>query len=856
MKRNQLVSDMMSTSHGNSIGNHSGTMLVNVGGPVNMLSTNKDSSMVVVCGRTVLKMYSVEETCFSEKLNMRVGRRQGLNLSCADVAWNHINENIIATAATNGHIVVWDLNLTCRNKQVAEFLDHNRTVNRINFHNSEPGRLLSGSQDCTMKMFDVRKKTCVSSFASKNDGVRCVQFCPHEYFHFAASFDNGSVQLWDYRNTSTYLMQFIAHKGSVYSVEWHPDVKDKNRIATGGRDNKIKVWDMYDNAMYEHLVIPTHSLVAMARWRPQRRDQIASVAMMLDHSINVWDIRRPFVPFAHFTEHTDVTTGIVWKNGDPGVLFSCSKDGTLYQHSIRDAARPSEHCNLSGLSIAPRGFLAYASTDNSSLVDLPPSNRRLTMFGFRSGVVTPLKLDSAFSNPPLPHGVNAKLAKFLNSKSDFAVHLSKSKSESLRPTNLVDAAKLYKLNGLLFGDLCEYNAAVAERLGMFTDMQVWKHIKVLYGGVIPNKAERSNSSSFHSGSLEKNNMKSGKEAHKNGALTNESNGEDSEQHSDPETEHYLTDIARGNATSEQDCYYSEDEDMLVEHFNSNMVPSDGNSNWLPSEAIQRRLVYQSTDGPETTADSNISMEEGRIITASPITIPDSSLNVSGFDHVEHSRKRNIRKSTSSGAAHQSPPTIATSPISPIVYINPIQMPYLLLNQKAKLLENMLEDILNNYSNGIQIVACAILILSHYCPSLQLSIPHDRIEYWQSAYLNIVSKFELWNHYAEILKLSNIPTINGMNAACVVHSSCMLCDKRLTSKSRWICPKHKDADHKSVGLGSGIKCAVCHMIINGLYTWCQGCGHGGHTKCMEEWFEFPPSQGRCPTGCGHICTRCL
>lgn len=39
----------------------------------------------------------------------------------------------------------------------------------------------------------------------------------------------------------------------------------------------------------------------------------------------------------------------------------------------------------------------------------------------------------------------------------------------------------------------------------------------------------------------------------------------------------------------------------------------------------------------------------------------------------------------------------------------------------------------------------------------------------------------------------------------------------------------------------------------LWTFCQGCGHGGHVACMTEWLGFPDSEGCCPTPfCGHDC----
>lgn len=46
-----------------------------------------------------------------------------------------------------------------------------------------------------MKIFDLRLKKEAHSFDSYGNGVRNVQFNPSNHFQFAASFDNGNVQV-------------------------------------------------------------------------------------------------------------------------------------------------------------------------------------------------------------------------------------------------------------------------------------------------------------------------------------------------------------------------------------------------------------------------------------------------------------------------------------------------------------------------------------------------------------------------------------------------------------------------------------------------------------------------------------
>ena len=75
-----------------------------------------------------------------------------------------------------------------------------------------------------------------------------------------------------------------------------------------------------------------------------------------------------------------------------------------------------------------------------------------------------------------------------------------------------------------------------------------------------------------------------------------------------------------------------------------------------------------------------------------------------------------------------------------------------------------------------------------------------------------------------------------------------------------------------------RCSVCHAVVKGLFVWCQvkykpivyrtynyqrikktwacfansyfqGCGHGGHVLCLQQWMK---EQKSCPAGCGHKC----
>ena len=72
----------------------------------------------------------------------------------------------------------------------------------------------------------------------------------------------------------------------------------------------LQVWDLSNPAHVKNSHrVRTIASVARIKWRPQRRHHIASCSLLVDFNINVWEIRRPYIPFAAFSEHKDVVTG-------------------------------------------------------------------------------------------------------------------------------------------------------------------------------------------------------------------------------------------------------------------------------------------------------------------------------------------------------------------------------------------------------------------------------------------------------------------------------------------------------------------------------------------------------------------
>lgn len=115
------------------------------------------------------------------------------------------------------------------------------------------------------------------------------------------------------------------------------------------------------------------------------------------------------------------------------------------------------------------------------------------------------------------------------------------------------------------------------------------------------------------------------------------------------------------------------------------------------------------------------------------------------------------------------------------------------------------------------------------------------ESWLFSYIDLLHRHQLWNEAARVTKLSWIRSVSNINEKSTsVHTNCGQCLKPLLGTAGWYCCKCKSAESS--------KCSVCHLVVRGLYAWCQGCSHGGHLEHIKQWFM---NHSKCPQ-CGHLC----
>ncbi|MCJ1365708.1 SEA (Seh1-associated) complex subunit [Acarospora aff. strigata] len=362
--------------------------------PIAALDISPTRTHVILAGREILKTVRVSGTACAEEFNLRsaiiayasthtpvsgsVSAKHKDQLAASDVKWSHGRfASTVATAAVNGRLVVYDINRS--GVELARLHEHNRQVHKVAFNPHEGALLLSGSQDTTVKLWDLRAlsgdrsvMTCrsIHRYVGNNDGVRDLKWSPTDGVEFATGTDNGVVQRWDLRKESAPLLKINAHEKTCHSIDWHPD---GIHLASASADKNVKVWDFTstDRRLKPSWEFRAPQAVVNVRWRPpcwstethsQGSWQCTHLATSYDQRdprVHLWDFRRPNIPFREFDRYNSAPTDMLWHSED--LLWTVSNEGMFTQTDIHFAPKVLERRSLHAFDWSSTGDITVFS---------------------------------------------------------------------------------------------------------------------------------------------------------------------------------------------------------------------------------------------------------------------------------------------------------------------------------------------------------------------------------------------------------------------------------------------------------------------------------------------------------------
>ncbi|CAL4910924.1 unnamed protein product [Urochloa decumbens] len=189
-------------------------------------------------------------TVLGGKVHKERKRKKGSHKdSILGIAWNKEYMNILASASADKTVKIWDV---AASKCVTTLKHHDDKVQVVSWSQHSPEIILSGSFDKSVALKDV--KNCASDCIrwSVEADVETVAWDPHNEHSFVVSLENGMVQAFDKRksssndrSSSSALFTLHAHEKAVTSISFGPSAP--NFLATSSYDKTVKLWDISSN---------------------------------------------------------------------------------------------------------------------------------------------------------------------------------------------------------------------------------------------------------------------------------------------------------------------------------------------------------------------------------------------------------------------------------------------------------------------------------------------------------------------------------------------------------------------------------------------------------------------------------
>ncbi|KAK4802362.1 hypothetical protein SAY86_000565 [Trapa natans] len=155
-------------------------------------------------------------------------------LSC--ICWNSYIHNYLASTDYDGVVKLWDVST---GQGFAEYKEHDKRAWSIDFSPVCPTKFASGSDDCSVKLWNINEKNSVGTIRNIAN-VCSVQFSAHSSHLLAFGSADYKTYCYDIRNVRNPWCILAGHQKAVSYVRF----LDSGTIVTASTDNSLKIWDL------------------------------------------------------------------------------------------------------------------------------------------------------------------------------------------------------------------------------------------------------------------------------------------------------------------------------------------------------------------------------------------------------------------------------------------------------------------------------------------------------------------------------------------------------------------------------------------------------------------------------------
>merc|ERR1711976_804834 len=112
------------------------------------------------------------------------------------------------------------------------------TVNVVEF-NPIDYLLLSGSDDCTCSLLDIRGNQVLQRFRNQDCAINCASYLPRNKGAFVCGSQTGRLSCWMLGDDNESVSLQQEYNSSISSLAWHPLGL---MLASGTRNTGVKLW--------------------------------------------------------------------------------------------------------------------------------------------------------------------------------------------------------------------------------------------------------------------------------------------------------------------------------------------------------------------------------------------------------------------------------------------------------------------------------------------------------------------------------------------------------------------------------------------------------------------------------------
>jgi WD40 repeat protein len=230
------------------------------------------------------------------------------------------DDRFLALGESNGSIRIWSThpgsNDVDLDQPLLHLMGHKSWIYSVAWH-PHGHRLISGSHDCTLKLWDIKAGTCVKTLLGHDQAISSVAWSPDGQLIASSSHDH-TVKIWLAETGEC--LQTLHHQTVVWYVAWSPD---RQTLGSSCDDGKVYLWDWLQDQCLNTLYAGNLGARCII-WSPDGKRLASNGA---NYSLVIFDaVTGHFIQT--LTGHLSWIYHLAW-SPDGKTLASCGGDRTI-----------------------------------------------------------------------------------------------------------------------------------------------------------------------------------------------------------------------------------------------------------------------------------------------------------------------------------------------------------------------------------------------------------------------------------------------------------------------------------------------------------------------------------------------